>query len=461
MNIRIVVTVISLISLSTLHAEEQMPIAAKPGQCFTKSFFPPKYKKSITTTSTKRVKLSESTIKYKVIPPKYSWYEERVKISDGREKIITTPAVYKTVYESLLVEPAKKSWRKGLGIHSRKAFNSCVEAASTAGMDVANAKSGTCFYEHYQPEKYQVITEKIMTAEASQRIEVIPAKYRTVTKKVMTSNSTMKLVPVPIKYKKVQEKVVIAPAKSEWRKATCQNRGCNQSEVVCLTEVPQTYKTVTKKVILQPAVAKKVAVEPVYKYVKAEELVLPASTKIIPIPAKYTTISKRQKVSDSYYSWSNNTSSNAKTRVRSECDKICLVTTPAKYKKVARKVVVTPASSQKRKTAEKYTMVKIRKVEREAAFETVTVPSEYVEVKVERERTKGRAEWMPMVCESIMTPKLIKKVQTALQREGFYKGAIDGVWDLEGKSAVRAYQKANNLAVTRLSIETMKSLAIY
>jgi len=83
-------------------------------------------------------------------------------------------------------------------------------------------------------------------------------------------------------------------------------------------------------------------------------------------------------------------------------------------------------------------------------------------VVTERERTKGYAKWMPMICEEMLTPTIIRKVQRALQFQGFYQGAIDGVWNLSSKSAARAYQRANGLAITnKLSIETMKALEIY
>jgi len=72
--------------LLTLVNGEEMPIMAKPGQCFTKAFFPPKELKTIRTTSTKKVIIRKSTLKYEVIPAKYKWYEKRVKISDGTEK---------------------------------------------------------------------------------------------------------------------------------------------------------------------------------------------------------------------------------------------------------------------------------------------------------------------------------------------------------------------------------------
>jgi hypothetical protein len=463
MNRRVAIfTLLSLvISKNLLYADERMPIFAKPGQCFTKSFYPPKYKKIIKTTSTKRVKVSESTVRYKVIPPVYSWEEKRFKVSDGMEKIVKTPAIFKRVYERILVEPEKKVWRKSLNPNSKKAFSSCVEAASKSGMDISNAKSGICFYEHFQPARYKSITEKILVAEASQRVETIPATYRTITKKITTSSSTMKLIPVPIKYKKVQDRVVVAPARTEWRKTTCQNRGCNQSEVVCLTKVPTTYKTVTKKVILKPAIAKKVAVKPAFKYLKIQELVTPARAKIVPIPAKYSTVNKIRKVSDAKYSWGDESTKDAGSRIRSECDKICLVTTPAKYKRVEKRILVRPASGKRVVGPAKYTKVKIKRIEKEASFKTITVPAEYTEVIVERERTKGYSKWMPIVCESNMTPTLIRKIQQALKYRGFYHGEVNGIWSLDGKNAIRAYQEANGLSVTRLSIETMKSLGIY
>ena len=447
--------------LLTIINGEDMPISAKPGQCFTKAFYPPKYTKTLKTTSTKKIIISKSAIKYEVIPAKYTWKEERVKISDGIEKIVTTPAIYKNIFEKILVKPAQQSWRVSLEPNAPKAFNSCVQSASNAGMNITDATVGTCFYEHHQPEKYVTTTEKILASEASERIIATPARYRTYTKKIETSSSTTKLTPVVAKYKKVKEKVTIAPARTEWRKTTCQNRGCNQSEVVCLVEIPRTYKTVTKKILLQPSVAKTVEVAPVYKSVEVQELVEPASTKVIPIPAKYQTIKRRKKVQNEKFFWSDSSAKNANSRITTQCNKICLTQTPAKYQTVTKRVVVTPAHSKKIKTPPKYKIVRIKKITKPASFKKIVVPAEYKTIRVERERTKGFAKWIPIVCESNMTTTTIRKVQQALKDAGFYSGPIDGVWSLEAKSATRDYQKAHGLSVTRLSIETMKSLGIY
>jgi hypothetical protein len=229
----IIAILISTIFLITLNADtEKMPMSAKAGQCFTKSFYPPEYTKNIKTKSTKRVLLNDASVKYEVIPAKYSWEKKRIKVSDGREKIVITPVVYKTIYERVLVEPSSTSWRQTLNKNSLKAFKSCVQSASSSGMDIANAREGTCFYEHYETEKYRTITSKILASESSERIVVTPAKYRTVSRKIITDSTAVQLIPSVAVYKKIKDKVVVEPARTEWKKTICNNKGCNQSEVV-------------------------------------------------------------------------------------------------------------------------------------------------------------------------------------------------------------------------------------
>lgn len=457
-----------LIGLSTIiwseniYAQEEMPISAKAGQCFTKSFSPPKVTKTTRTKSTKKILKNDASVKYLVVPAKFTWKETKVKVSDGTQKIVATEAIYKTVYERALVESASQSWKQSLNKNAPKALNSCVESASLSGMQIQNVKVGTCFYEHYQAPKYKTITSKILATAASERIVITPATYKTVKRKIITDSTTAKLIPTVAKYKHVKDKVEIEPARTEWRKTVCNNKGCNQSEVVCLVEVPTTYREITKRIVLEPAVEKKVAVSPTFKTVYVQEMMTPASSKSIVIPATYQTLAQKKKVEDEKYYWSNASKKDALTRFRNECNQICLTEIPAKYQKIAKKVIVTPTSSKKIITPPQYKMVKVKKIEREASFKKVVIPAEYITVVTEKERTKGFAKWMPMICEEMLTPKLIKKVQRALQFQGFYTGSIDGLNSLELKKSSRAYQRAKGLAVTnKLSIQTMKSLDIF
>jgi regulator of extracellular matrix RemA (YlzA/DUF370 family) len=325
---------------------------AKPGQCFTKAFFPAKY-----TTVTERVLSSEASEKMRVIPAKYGWKTEKIKVSDGTEKTITIPATYKTVYV------------------------------------------------------------KMLEKEESTKLVPIPARYKTVTKKVLASEPTERLIKQPAQYKRVPQKIQIEAARTEWKKTKCEDRGCNQSEVVCLVEIPAKYKTVMKRVVAKPITTKKVVTPAKYKTVNIQQLVSPAGTKTIVVPATYKQVPKR--VVD-----------------RPASSKV--VKTPPKYKTIKTKIMLEPSKTTKN-----------------------VIPATYKTVTKKKKVAEGYAKWVPIVCKSSMTRTTIRKVQEALKAEGFYNGTIDSVWGASSRAATRAYQKAKGLPVAGLSVATMQSLGIY
>ncbi len=429
---------------------------ARPGQCFTKAFYPAKY-----TTTTERILASEASEKVSVVPARYGMATEKIKISDGTERIVTKPATYRTVYQKVLAKPAQQTWRTSLGGNAPEASNTCVQSAAAAGMNVSAATPGTCYYEHYRPEKYATTTEKVLASEASEKVISIPAKYRTVSKRIQVSQGTERLVKTPVQYKTVRQKIQTAPARTEWKRTKCQDRGCNQSEVVCLIEIPPSYKTVSKQVVAKPAATRKVTTPPEFKTVQIKEMVSPASTRTIPIPATYKTITKRKKVQDGAYSWSDASGRNARTRATSQCNRICLTATPAKYNKVSKRVVATPATSRTVRTPAQYTTVQLRKLITPASERRIPIPATYKTVTKRKKISEGYAKWVPIVCKSSMTDHTITRVQEALQSAGFYNGAIDGVWGSDSRAATRAYQKAKGLPVAGLSVATMESLGLY
>ena len=455
-RLSLVVTAVMVTANATSAIDGDDLPPARPGQCFTKAFFPAKY-----TTVTERVLAREPSEKVQVIPAKYGWTTQKIKVSDGTERVITAPPAYKTVYQKVLAKPAQKTWRTSLSPNAPEASDTCVQSAAAAGMNIDGATPGTCYYEHYIPEKYQTVTQKVLAAEASEKVIAIPAKYRTVTKKILVSQGTEKLVKTPVQYKTVRQKVQIEPARTEWKKTRCQDRGCNQSEVVCLVEIPAKYKTVTKQVVARPATTRKVTTPPVYKTVQIQELVQPASTKTIPIPAKYKTVTQRKKIADGKYSWSDASRKNARTRATNQCNKICLTATPAQYNRVAKQVVAKPAMTRKVRTPAKYTTVRIKKLIQPATEKRITIPATYKTVTKKKKIAEGYAKWVPIVCQSSINSTMIRQVQQALKAKNFYHGPIDGVWGAESRSAVRAYQKANGLPVAGLSMATMQSLGIY
>jgi len=478
-------SLIAMAVVSIAQATDDLP-PAKPGQCFTKAFYPAKY-----ATTTERVLAREASEKVQVIPAKYGWTTQKIKVSDGTQRTITIPATYKTVYERVLAVPATKTWRTSLRTNAPEASATLMNAARSAGMPIDSARPGTCFYECYAPAKYQKITEKVLASEPSERVVAIPAKYKTVTKRILVSEGTEKLVTSPAQYKTVRERVLVSPARTEWKKTRCQDRGCNQSEVVCLVEIPAVYKTVTKKVVAKPASTRKVTTPPVYKTVQVQELVQPASSKTIPVPATYKTVTKTKKVANGQYGWTNSPSncSNAistgyaaadgvganagngagaaagagsrlSASARPTGNKVCLTATPPKYNKVAKKVVATPARTKVVTTPPKYKTVRIKKLISPASERRIAIPATYKTVTKKRMVADGYAKWVRVVCKSSMGTETIMKVQRALKNAGYYHGPIDGVWGSASKAATRAYQKAKGLPVAGLSIATMDSLGL-
>ena len=484
-------SLIAMTAIVTANAGTDDLPPAQPGQCFTKAFFPAKY-----ATSTERVLATEATEKVQIIPAKYTWGTEKIKVSDGTQRTVTIPATYKTVYERVLAKPAARTWRTALGQRAPEASSMLMNAAQAAGMPTDSARPGTCFYECYAPAKYQKITEKVLASEASERVVAVPAKYTTVTKRILVSEGTEKLVKSPAQYKTVRERIMVSPARTEWKKTKCGDRGCNQSEVVCLVEIPAVYKTVTKKVVAKPVTTRKVTTPPVYKTVNIQQLVTPASSRTIPVPATYKTVTKTQKVSNGSYGWTNSPSncSNARSTGMSAADgvgssangaggygsgagvaagsrlsasakatgnKVCLTASPAQYNKVSKRVVATPARTKVVTTPAKYTTVRVKKLVTPASERRMAIPATYKTVTKKRMVADGYAKWVPIVCKTSMNSTMIRNVQKALKNAGYYNGPIDGIWGSASRSAVRSYQKAKGLPVAGLSVATMQSLGLY
>ncbi len=430
---------------------------AKPGQCFTKAFFPPKYK-----TTTEKVLATEASEKIEVIPATYKTVKEKVLVGEASERVEILPAVYGTQTETIEVSPEELIWRVAKDSKSARASQVVLDAAKKGGIDLASAKVGSCYHEHYLAPKYKTVTEKMLASEASEKLEVIPAKYELVNEKVLVSEASTRLETIPAKYKTVSEKVQIEPAKQIWKKTPCLDEGCDNQEILCLVDVPAKYRTVTKTVLVEPAKTKTVQIPAKYKTVKVNKLVSPATTRAIPIPETYKSVTHTEKVSDGEYIWhpvnENNPLTPPSTRTGNV---ICLTKTPAKYKKVSKTVVKTPASSKTITIPAKYKTVEVVKLDKPAQEKRIPIPATYKTVTKTELIADGYTKWVPIVCKSNMTTTTIKNVQKALKDVGFYKGPIDGIWGSQSRAAVKAYQKSKNLPLSGLSVEVMEKLGLY
>jgi len=281
-----------------------------------------------------------------------------------------------------------------------------------------NAQPGECYAKVLVPAKYDVISEKVVKREASDRITVIPAKYdwteervltkestetlsvtpavyRWVEEKVMVEPASTRLVPVPAEYETVSERVLDRPEQTVWKKGRgpIEKIDNTTGEILCLVVEPATYKTITRTIVKKPASTRSVDVPPVFKTVRKQVIDKPAAVSKSTLPPEYSTI-----------------------RVRK---------------------MVEPAREQR--------------VSLPAEFQTVTK-----RVKV----SADRLSWQPILCETNVNQDIIARLQQALKTKGFSPGDIDGVLGGSTLTAVEAYQRSAGLARGGVTMETLDSLNV-
>ncbi len=241
----------------------------------------------------------------------------------------TTPAVVKAP-KVISVTDNKDAQIAALQAAIAEARNKTVvkEVAGEGSMYPPNAEAGKCYARVLTPAKYELQTEKVLSKDASESLQVIPAKYTWTSKKVLIKESSERIVSVPATYKTITQKVLVSPvterlvttppvygtvtekilikaAHTGWKQGRgpvekLDNATC---EIMCLVNVPAVYKTITKRVLATPATTKSVPVPAAYKTVKVKELVAPAAVRRTAIPEQYRTVSKKVKVSDAVLKW--------------------------------------------------------------------------------------------------------------------------------------------------------------
>lgn len=116
---------------------------------------------------------------------------------------------------------------------------------------------------------------------------------------------------------------------------------------------------------------------------------------------------------------------------------LCLVEEPAVYKTIERRVLIAPEQPE-------YKMVP-------AAFETVT-RTEVVE--------PASMEWRRILCETNLTPHVIRQIQSALNSKGFDAGVVDGRAGRKTLSALNQFQIRNDLASRGITYESIEALGV-
>ncbi len=263
---------------------------------------------------------------------------------------------------------------------------------------------------------------------------------------------------------------------------TLSERVMSHDSVVDVTVIPARYEWGEERVLVREASTRLEVIPATYEWKEERVLVRAASTRLEEIPAVYETRQERVVDVPEHTVWKKGRG--AIERIDEATGEImCLVTVPATYKTVTRRVLVQAPTTREVTIPAEYETVRTRVVKTPATTRTVEIPAEYETVRVQKVATparqqrtvtpptyetvtrqeldkEGYMEWRSILCETNVTRGVIADVQRALLRNGHNPGPIDGVIGSQTMAAVRSYQRANGLASGQLTMETLQKLGV-
>ena len=170
-----------------------------------------------------------------------------------------------------------------------------------------NAVEGECYAKVFIPPQYKTISERLMTKEASETIEIIPAEYKWVEERVMVKECSKQLEQSPAEYKTEERTVMVKPCHTGWvleKTARCSTGDSKEvRDVYCLVTTPAEYKTITTKCQVKPACVREVIIPAEYETVRRQVVACPARTKKNCVAAEYEDVQKTVLVCDAMVKW--------------------------------------------------------------------------------------------------------------------------------------------------------------
>ncbi len=280
------------------------------------------------------------------------------------------------------------------------------------------AKPGECYARVFVPAEFRTDEVRMLKREASQRIEIVPARFETVEEQVLVKEATQRLEIVPAQYEWREEQVLVKPASTRQ------------------VEVPAEYEWVEERVLDQPAhTVWKKGRGPIQRVDNATGEIL----CLVEVPATYKNVRKRVLKSP------------ATTREE---------TIPAEYKTIRKQVQVSPPTTRTIEIPAEYDTVRVRKLAEPEQTRTVEVPAEYQTVTRTLEVSEGQMAWSPILCETNVSPGLVKEIQNALLQAGHDPGPVDGRIGAQTVSAVSSFQRDKGLPSGNLTIATLEALGV-
>lgn len=339
----------------------------------------------------------------------------------GMVGLVTTDTVAQTVddREKQLEQREQELLQREQELMKRLEDMQATAAPSGDGMGgegmasvLPDAKPGQCFAKVLVPAEYDTKTEQVVIREASHRIEVVPAVYQTVEERVVVKDASDKVEEVPAVYDTVKEQVVVEPARTVWRKGRSgKAKEAPASWVAaavaagvpaaappgqCFAEFyqPAQYKMVDEKAMKREAATRIEIIPAKYEVVEEKVLVKEASEKIVDIPSVYDTVEEQVLERAAYTTWKSGRG--PIERIDNSTGEImCLVEVPAKYRTVKKRVLKTPATTQKVTIPAEYKTVRVNKLVTPAQEKVIEIPAEYQTVTKKQKLSDEVVGWRP------------------------------------------------------------------
>lgn len=281
-----------------------------------------------------------------------------------------------------------------------KAQDAMVRSSADGELLPPNAQAGECYARVWVEPKYEQYTEQVLAKEASQKIEVIPARYETVQETVEVQPASFKMVAVPATYDFETEQKLVkeagtqwlvdlkkgsAPASAELLKAAS-DHGIDLSSAqpgMCYHEhyLPAKYEQKNESVLVSEAYETVETLPAEFRWVEKRMLVKEASTRIEQVPAQYETVTEEVVDVPAHTIWKKGTGPIQKID-EATGEIMCLVEVPATYKKLSKRVLVSPATTRTVEIPAEYEMVKVQELVSDAKEVRTQVPAKYKDFEV-------------------------------------------------------------------------------
>ena len=293
-----------------------------------------------------------------------------------------------------------------------------AEVAKLNTLPPPEARPGECYAKTIVPAKYNEVRQTIVKREASEVISIVPARYEWVEEKVVVKEASETIEVIPATYRWIEEKVLVEPASFE------------------LVPVATEFESVAEKVLDTPA---QISWSNQCGPLQSVEHMTGDILCLVSEPATHKTITRH---------------------VVSEPATTRRVERPAVFKMVRRQVLDTPARVVRTPQPAQYEKVRVRKLVAPEQVERTLTPIEYQSVTRKEKVSDEHFAWLRVICDASLDETMIRGVQRALKKRGFYSGKIDGIFGAASRDAVEAFQSNDKLARGALTVETLEALGV-